>query len=130
MRELAVQAANDTNIDTDRDAIKEEMDALRKEITRISEDTEFNNQSLLNGDFDGTFQIGANDSQSISLSINNMNSPSLGLTSAIHVVEEINMPGLADGVYTVNGPSLLDTKGNSVGTVVRTSSKVTVNGQT
>ena len=129
MRELAVQAANDTNIDTDRDAIQEEMDALGEEITRISKDTEFNKQTLLNGDFNGSFQIGANERQSISLSIDKMDSANLGLTSAIHVVEVIDMPGLADGIYTIDGPKLLDTKSNEVGTIIETQSKVTVNGQ-
>lgn len=50
MRELAVQASNDTNDVIDRDAIKEEIDALATEITRIGESTEFNQKKLLNGD--------------------------------------------------------------------------------
>lgn len=50
MRELAVQGANDTNVTQDRDAIQEELDALATEITRIGNTTEFNKQTLLNGD--------------------------------------------------------------------------------
>lgn len=50
MRELAVQGANDTNVDQDRDAIQEEINALATEITRIGNTTEFNKQKLLNGD--------------------------------------------------------------------------------
>ncbi|PID17954.1 flagellin [Sporosarcina sp. P35] len=50
MRELAVQGANDTNVDQDRDAIQEEITALATEITRIGNTTEFNKQKLLNGD--------------------------------------------------------------------------------
>lgn len=42
MRELAVQAANDTNTDDDREAIQYEMDALVEEVDRIAVDTEFN----------------------------------------------------------------------------------------
>lgn len=46
MRELAVQAANDTNDnDTDRKAIQDEIDQLAREITRISETTEFNGKN-------------------------------------------------------------------------------------
>ena len=50
MRELAVQAGNDTNADTDRDAIQSEINQLTSEINRIGNTTEFNTQKLLNGD--------------------------------------------------------------------------------
>lgn len=44
MNELAVQAANDTNTDVDRDAIQLEMDELSEELTRIAETTSFNGE--------------------------------------------------------------------------------------
>ncbi len=50
MRELAVQAATDTNTDADRGEIQKEIDQLSTEITRISNNTEFNTKKLLNGD--------------------------------------------------------------------------------
>ncbi len=50
MRELAVQSSNDTNTDADRGEIQKEIDQLTKEIDRISTDTEFNTQKLLNGE--------------------------------------------------------------------------------
>ena len=53
MRELAVQAANDTYGTTERAAIKAEMDQLSNEIDRISDATEFNGVQLLNGSADG-----------------------------------------------------------------------------
>ncbi len=49
MRELAVQAANDTNTESDRTEMQKEIDQLTKEITRISTDTEFNTKKLLDG---------------------------------------------------------------------------------
>jgi len=49
MRELAVQAASDTNTDVDRNQIQLELDQLREEIDRISRTTEFNTQKLLDG---------------------------------------------------------------------------------
>ncbi len=49
MRELAVQAANGTNADSDRKAIQQEIDQLNEEITRISETTEYNTMTLLDG---------------------------------------------------------------------------------
>ena len=69
-RELAVQAANDTNVAEDRNAIREELAALEAEFTRIKDQTEFNTQKLLNGSFTNkNFQVGANNGQSISVSI-------------------------------------------------------------
>jgi flagellin len=50
MRELATQASNDTNTDTDRDEIQKEMNQLTSEINRIGNTTEFNTQTLMNGD--------------------------------------------------------------------------------
>ena len=52
MRELSVQAVNETNTAEDREAIQLEIDNLSAEIDRISEDTEFNTKKLLNGDSD------------------------------------------------------------------------------
>src|SRR6056297_107644 len=49
MRELSVQAANDTNTADDRAEIQEEIDSLKTELTNIGETTEFNTKKLLNG---------------------------------------------------------------------------------
>ena len=69
-RELAVQAANDTNVTEDRNAISEELSQLKSEFDRIKDQTEFNTQKLLNGDFKNkNFQVGANNEQSIAVSI-------------------------------------------------------------
>jgi len=54
MRELAVQGGSDTNTTEDRNEIKNELDQLRSEITRIGTTTEFNTQKLLNGDIAST----------------------------------------------------------------------------
>lgn len=53
MRELATQAANDTNVEVDRDEIQKEMNQLTSEINRIGNTTEFNTQKILNGGMDG-----------------------------------------------------------------------------
>lgn len=85
MRELAVQSSNDTNTETDRGELQKEMDELIDEIDRIADNTEFNTQTLLDGDGDTaetsasfTFHIGANSEQNITLEINAMNSESVG----------------------------------------------------
>ncbi|MFB0828748.1 flagellin [Brevibacillus laterosporus] len=81
MRELAVQASSDTNEGVDRQKLQAEVDELSKEIKRISTDTEFNNQKVLDGSFEEkTFHIGANQGQSIKLSINDMSNTELGVT--------------------------------------------------
>ena len=49
MRELAVQAANGTETDDDREAVQSEISELQDEITRIAETTEFNTMKLLDG---------------------------------------------------------------------------------
>jgi len=49
MRELAVQAASDTNTDVDRNQVQAELDQLREEIDRIARTTEFNTMKLLDG---------------------------------------------------------------------------------
>ena len=53
MRELAVQASNDTNTSSDREEIQKEIDALTEEVDRIANNTEFNTQKLLNGNKEG-----------------------------------------------------------------------------
>ena len=59
MRELSVQASNDTNQPEDRTAIKEEVSQLEAEITRIADTTQFNGKNLLKGTF-GVSVDGAN----------------------------------------------------------------------
>jgi flagellin len=51
LNELAVQSANGTNADSDRELIQQEVDELVEEIDRIADTTEFNAQNLLDGSF-------------------------------------------------------------------------------
>ncbi|WP_026830134.1 flagellin [Exiguobacterium antarcticum] len=81
MRELATQSSNDTNTLTDREELQKEFTQLAKETTRIAKTTEFNTQKLLDGsDADGkVFQIGANESQNLTLVIGNMDATALAV---------------------------------------------------
>ncbi|MET3697649.1 flagellin [Bacillus oleivorans] len=80
MRELSVQSANDTNTDADRAELQKEVAALRTEIGRISTDTEFNTQKLLDGSFSAKLiQIGANTGQTLSITIGTMGATALGI---------------------------------------------------
>lgn len=52
MNQLCVQAASDSTVDSDREMIDQEIQQLKKEVTRIASDTQFNGQVLLDGTFD------------------------------------------------------------------------------
>jgi len=71
MRELAVQAANDTNVEEDRSAIQDELNELVAELERIKDTTQFNTQNLLDGAAgDGgtvTLLVGANSNEVMEL---------------------------------------------------------------
>ena len=83
MRELTVQAANDTNATADRTAITKEVEALTSEIDRIASQTQFNTKNLLNGESsDINLQVGANNAQNINFSIGNMHTSSGGINVA------------------------------------------------
>ncbi len=63
MRELAVQARNGTNSDSDKNSLNKEFQELQKEITRVLGGTAFNGKHILGADgTDFTFQVGANTS--------------------------------------------------------------------
>ena len=70
MRDLAVQASNDGALNEDAKAnIQKEVSQLQEELTRISDTTKFNGTALLTGEYDGTFQVGANGGETISVTI-------------------------------------------------------------
>ncbi|MEH7318927.1 flagellin Hag [Priestia megaterium] len=83
VRELAVQSSSDTNTADDRAEIQKEVDDLVSEVDRISGDTEFNTQKLLNGEGGTsgtfTFQIGANKDQTIDVTFASMKASDLGV---------------------------------------------------
>ena len=71
MRELAVQSANDTVRDQDRDMLQTEVAQLEAEIQRVADDTTWSGMTLLGGGFTtgATFQIGPRDSDTIQISL-------------------------------------------------------------
>jgi flagellin len=76
MRELAVQSISDSNTDSDRSALNSEFIALRGEIERIADNTQWNGTNLLDGTIGSsgvvTFQVGANASQTIAVTFTDM----------------------------------------------------------
>ncbi|MCP5206955.1 MAG: flagellin [Hahellaceae bacterium] len=79
IRDLALQSANATNSDIDRKALNQEVQQLKEEIKRISEQTNFNGTKLLDGTFSAvTFQIGANEGESVTFGIEGATVDELG----------------------------------------------------
>ncbi|SEH39958.1 flagellin [Halobacillus karajensis] len=120
MRELAVQSSNDTNTDTDRAELQKEVDQLSQELSRIGDNTEFNTQNLLDGSFEGTFQIGANEGQNLSLEVNDMRGFKLGMAGDAQVeITDNGTNSLSSGTFNVQGNDtdgyeLVDTDGEVV----------------
>jgi flagellin len=79
MRELAIQSANDTNSDSDRQSIQDEVTNLKAEINRIAETTSFNNRNLLDGSFGSAkFHVGSESNQTITVTTGNARGTNLG----------------------------------------------------
>ena len=78
VRELAVQAANDTNGSTDRSYLQSEVSSLLSEINRVATQTVYNNKTVLNGSLSGNIQVGTEAGQDISFSIADIQTGSIG----------------------------------------------------
>ncbi len=111
MRELAVQSANDSNTGDDREYIQGEVDQLVEEIEAISEKTQFNTMTLLDGTFTGKlFHVGANEGQVITVSISSMSATSLAVSTG-------------EGALKVNTQTLANTAISTIDTAIKTVSK-------
>ncbi|MEE2756074.1 MAG: flagellin [Myxococcota bacterium] len=99
IRELSVQSANDTNTETDRTSLQQEVDALVTELDRIAEKTTFNNQTVLDGSFIGAkFHIGANADDTITVSIKDARASSLGRQVRESSTTDITVAAAADAL--------------------------------
>ena len=90
MNELAVQASSDTYHDEDRAAMQAEFDRLQAEINDIASSADFNNIGLFGGTPSGrgtsssslTFQVGADDSRTMTINIDVLDTARLGISKA------------------------------------------------
>ncbi|AGT33466.1 hypothetical protein M493_16260 [Geobacillus genomosp. 3] len=146
MRELAVQAANDTNTADDRNEIQKEIDQLKSEINRIASDTEFNTKKLLDGSISNkaTLSSSGNTANILSATIIDdniaagnytVNVSSVSITQTVSTTQnETNLTSFSSngakvGDYTVtltqNGSNwdivIKDSNGNEVGSAVNQS---------
>ena len=79
LRELSIQAANATSTDVDRSYIQEEVNLLIAEISRISANTRYNGQHVLDGTFSNVqLQVGTEGGETINLSVDSTAANQLG----------------------------------------------------
>ena len=142
MRELSVQASNDTNTSDDRAELQKEVDQLIEEIDRIGNNTEFNTKTLLNGSLSDEAKVRSLDTSSLTTAggVSNVkvdtastlaadtyslevvtNSKSLNGTTDPHTtgISSVNVAAdsdLAEGVYQVDVTSAIASTGTSYST--------------
>lgn len=113
MNELAVQASNGTNSESDRDAIQAEIDQLTTEIDRVSETTKFNETYLLKGNTAGTMtemKVNAHDAGIAGKLTDNGSTATFRLDSPLEDGSKIKIAGTE---YTI-GNGAADADGNYV----------------
>lgn len=81
IRRLTVQAKNGTNSASDKQSIQDEIQQRLDEINRISDQTEFNGVKVLSADQSLSIQVGADDNQTIDITLNKMDANSLGMSA-------------------------------------------------
>jgi len=97
VRELAVQASNDTNSSTDRGYLQKEVDSLLNEINRVASQTVYNDQVVLDGTHTGQLQVGTDNGQNITFNIKSIDTDTLGLTGS----------GGASGAFTAGAAPIV-----------------------
>lgn len=130
LKELSVQAANDVNSDDEREAIQKEINQINKEIDRISEQTEFNTQSLINGnlsrrvysDLQGVNQLSVSDNYTagiygITVTEDARQAIAVG-TGTISMSATTPIAADEAGVIKINGYSINITEGDTLDVVM------------
>jgi len=115
MRDLALQAANGSNSESERDALNSEVNQLKTELNRIANTTAFGGKKLLDGTF-GTesFQVGSSANENISLSLKEMSTSALkGTVFAQEDIAQATSGAATSGTITVSG-SVVNAEGGRV----------------
>ena len=118
MRELAVQASNDTNSSEDLGYLNAEVTQLKAEITRIAEDTKYNGTAYLNGGATGVtgkFQVGTEANQTISFTIKAVDAASIGSTGTKISAIDLNNSTNAGTALTVITDAIEQVAGDRAG---------------
>jgi flagellin len=109
MRELSVQAANDTYAPQDRGYLDQEFQQLKDEIHRVSRATQWNGMNILDGSFVGdegvagkfAFQIGANEGQTVTHTLGDIGFRKAGVETAVTTAAAAGVK--EDGTLTLSG---------------------------
>ncbi|MRJ42111.1 MULTISPECIES: FliC/FljB family flagellin [Idiomarina] len=109
IRELSVQAQNDTNSQDDLDSIQAEINQRLSEIDRISSETSFNGVKVLASDQALSIQVGANDGEKIDVNLQEITAATLNMdTFNVNGVDAADLTTYANGdVVDGTGDSIL-----------------------
>ncbi|MDB5820392.1 MAG: flagellin, partial [Rhizobacter sp.] len=106
MRELAVQARNATNTESDKDSLNQEFGQLQSEVTRVIAGTKFNGKAIIGADAtDLFFQVGANTGTEDSITVGTTN---LNSDSAITAITDASTASIGSGVSTDDIATVID----------------------
>ncbi|MBF5054044.1 MAG: FliC/FljB family flagellin [Alloalcanivorax venustensis] len=104
VRELTVQAQNDTNSQSDLNSIQDEINQRLDEINRVSQETNFNGVKVLAEDQEFSIQVGANDGEKITMNLKEINAGTLGLDT-FNVNKALAEDAAAGDSVTIDGTS-------------------------
>ncbi|WP_286744033.1 MULTISPECIES: flagellin [unclassified Pseudoalteromonas] len=132
MRVLAIQSANGSNSADDRAALQKEFAQLNEEITRVADTTTFGGVNVLDGTYSADFQVGADASQTIAVSISvamdatGLSTGGLDISTASGAQAAID--GLDDSLKAVNDVRAdLGAKQNRFSSTIRNLTNVSEN---
>jgi flagellin len=130
MREISVQAANDTNTVDDRRYLNTEFQALSAELTRMASTAEFNGNKVLDGTLSNKlFQVGSNGSDTISLTVGSVAATNLGNFTIDAGPEKVEAAGTGAVVNSYATQSVAGTNA-STNTSANTSTNTSTNAST
>ena len=123
MRELAIQASNGTVTSTDQSSLNLEFVALRTEIERVANNTQWNGENILSGtagtSSNGTavFQVGANSLQTMSVSFGDWNLNPGTETAGVAAVYDITLADATVAAWTVADGDFVISDGQNTVTI-------------
>jgi flagellin len=121
LNSIAVQAANGTQTPAEAQSLQSVVNQLTGQVSTIASQTQFNNINLLDGTFKGVqFQVGANEGQTMELSIGNTEASNIGMNASTIA---------AGGIYT-GSSAAVTTGAPAVGTGAFTAGNIQVTGPT
>ncbi|MBN1477307.1 hypothetical protein JXA47_11185 [Candidatus Sumerlaeota bacterium] len=125
IRELAIQAANDTLGDEDRTSIQLEIDQLVEEIDRLATNVDFSGKRLLDGSFvNQRIQLGVNAVDHISVSIEDMHTTNIGLRAIVTGLFTVSSDPLTSEDVFINGIEISESESDGVSFVAPDASAI------